>query len=201
MSEKLELRKRIKSKKPNFIRQDAHKKVKLGQKWRKARGSDNKVRIGFKSYRKKVNIGYGSPREVKDLDASGLMPVVICNKGDLSKVQEKNGIVFSSNLGMKKRIDLVKKALELKLNVLNIKDPENFIKSHEEKIAKKKEKKVKSLKKKEEKKKDLEKKAKEQSEDKEKNEGKLNDEELAEKIKLEETKNRKDKEKILRTKK
>ena len=40
----LELRKRIKRKKPEFIRQDAHKKKSLESKWRKPKGLHSKMR-------------------------------------------------------------------------------------------------------------------------------------------------------------
>ena len=40
----LELRKKIKGKKPNFIRQDAHKHKRLARKWRKPKGIQSKMR-------------------------------------------------------------------------------------------------------------------------------------------------------------
>ena len=68
----LNIRKKIKSKKPFFFRQDAHKNLKLGDKWRKPKGLHSKMRLGFKGYRKSVSIGYGSPKITKNLHKSGL---------------------------------------------------------------------------------------------------------------------------------
>lgn len=202
--EKLALRKRIKGRKPKFVRQDSHKKVKLGSKWRKPRGTENKVRKGFKSYKKKVKAGYGSPKEVKGFEPSGLRGILVSNMSQLSGMQANQGVIFSSRLGLKKKLDLIKKALELKLNIINIKDPSKYVAEITESLAKKKAEKEKSAKEKEAKKKELEKKAKEKIE-KEKEEGnkeqKLGEEELAEKIKTEEEIKRKEQEKILRTKK
>ena len=40
----LELRRAMKRKKPDFIRQDSHKKAGLGAKWRKPKGIHSKMR-------------------------------------------------------------------------------------------------------------------------------------------------------------
>ena len=58
IKELLELRKQIKNKKPDFIRQDAHKKKKLGKKWRKARGLHSKIRLKLRGRGKFVSNGY-----------------------------------------------------------------------------------------------------------------------------------------------
>ncbi|MBW3003300.1 hypothetical protein KY328_01195 [Candidatus Woesearchaeota archaeon] len=201
MKDKLELRKRIKSKKPRFVRQDSHKKVKLGKKWRKPRGSDNKVRIGFKSYRKKVKIGYGSPRDVEGFDPSGVLPVVVSNMLELTSIKDGQGVVFSSRLGVRKKVGLIKKAMQLKLKILNIKDPQKYLTDVEQRFAKKKQDKEKALKEKEAKKKELEKKAKEKEKEAAAEEQQMSEEELAEKAKSEQEKKRKEEEKILRTRK
>ena len=48
VNKSLELRKDIKKKKPTFLRQDGHKKKRLGNKWRRPTGTDNKVRLGLR---------------------------------------------------------------------------------------------------------------------------------------------------------
>ena len=60
----LQLRKRIKAKKPNFVRQDSHKQKEVKKKWRKPKGMQSKMRLKKKGYRKSVSIGYGSPKKV-----------------------------------------------------------------------------------------------------------------------------------------
>ena len=42
MADLLKLRKRIKKKKPRFVRQDSHKKPKLKKKWKKPKGLQSK---------------------------------------------------------------------------------------------------------------------------------------------------------------
>ena len=54
LKEELELRKKIKSKKPDFIRQDFHKK-RLKKKWKRPRGLHSKVRLMLKDKPKKID--------------------------------------------------------------------------------------------------------------------------------------------------
>jgi len=65
MKKLLELRKKIKQRKPEFIRQDAHKKAKLKRKWVRPRGIDSKIRLGLKGYGKKPSTGWSSPKGTK----------------------------------------------------------------------------------------------------------------------------------------
>jgi len=198
--ERLELRKRIKSKKPKFERQDAHKKAKLGHKWRRPRGSDSKMRLEFAGYNKVVKVGYGSPKDVKYLDKSGLMPVLVKNVNMLSIIDaSKEGALISGRLGMRKKIDVIKKAIELKIKLLNVKDPLEFIKECENKISARKSLKSKNLAEKENKKKEVSKTPK--KDQKEKKDENLSEEELAVKNEEEEKKKKAEQEKILRTKK
>ena len=70
--ELLGIRKKQKSRKPNFARQDSHKKAEIKTRWRAARGLHSKVRLGFKGYRKKPSQGYRSPAKVRNTHPSGL---------------------------------------------------------------------------------------------------------------------------------
>lgn len=203
--DKLELRKKIKSRKPKFIRQASRKKRKLAKKWVRPRGIDSKLRLNLRGHRKSVEMGYGSPKQVRGLDSSGLSPVIVYNlKGLEGLNKDVHGIVVSSSVGMKNKVELLKKAKEVNLKVLNVKDVDLFIKNAQERFAKRKEEKKKAKKEKEDKRKELEKKAKEK-EEKEKKEqdekGKMSEEELASKIKEEEQKKKKEKDKALISKK
>lgn len=172
----LEIRKKQKSKKPNFIRQDAHKKVEIKSRWREARGLQSKMRLGFKGYRKTPSQGYRSPVKVRNLHPSGLKTILINNISQLSGIdKEAEGVIVASTVGVKKKIDLLNKAKELGITILNIKDTEKFIKQAQEKLAKRKEKRDKTKQEKEKKKpkkdeKKNEKEAKEELTDKEKQE-------------------------------
>lgn len=140
----LELRRKIKSRKPLFIRQDTGKK-RLKIKWRRPTGLHSKLRGRLSGRPKRIAIGYRSPRKVRGLHKSGLQKYVISSIKDLEGLDAKKiGLVISSSLGDRKRIIMLKRASELGFNVLNIKNPDEYVKDVENKInlrktAKKKE--------------------------------------------------------------
>ena len=174
----LELRKKIKSKMPTFVAQDTHKKKRIRKRWRRPRGIQSKMRLSIKGYRRGVAVGYGSPKIVRGFHSSGLEQKLVKSAKDVEGVDPKKiGILISGTVGLKKKLEIIKKSKELGLTILNIKDVEGYLKKVNEIIEKKKAEKSKSAKTKEEKKKKLEEKAKEK-EDKEKKEG----EGLADKI-------------------
>jgi len=189
MKEKLlELRKAIKAKKPAFIRQEAHKKSKLGVCWRKPKGVHSKMKDSRKGHRKSIEVGYGSPAETRCLSRKGLMPVAVNNIAELKKIEEGYAAVISRGVGQKKRAAIAKRAGELGIVILNIKDIGEYLKSVNEKMQKKMEAKKKQMKEKEKKKEEREKKA-----------GKKKEEGLAEKLTDEEKKEKekKEREKVL----
>lgn len=142
MKELLEARRKIKGKKPDFIRQDAHKKPKIGFKWRRPKGIHSKMRLGKRGYRRCVKIGWGSPKKIKNFDRSGLRIKLISSIKELGDVNPKeDGILVSRKIGLKKKIELLKKANEMKITILNIKDVDKYLKETEDNINRKKEKK------------------------------------------------------------
>jgi len=153
MKELLELRKRIKSKKPEFIRQDSHKKKRVKRSWRSSKGLHSKMRLKLKGYRRSVEIGWGSPRQVRGLSPEGLEKIAVSNINDLKKIDaKKQGALISGNVGLKKKLEIIKEAEKLKIKILNIKDPEKYLKYAEEFLRKKKEEKLEKEKQKEKKK-------------------------------------------------
>lgn len=160
MERLLEVRKIQKKRKPKFIRQDAHKKVRLGgEKWRKPKGSDSKMRVGLKGYRKSVSVGYKSPAAVKGFSRKGLEIVHVARKEDLANVDaKKQGIIISAQTGMKKRIEILTEVIKAKISVINIKDAQKYLDTLNDKFAKNKESKVKAKQEKEKKQKVAEKK-------------------------------------------
>jgi len=149
----LELRNQMNKRKPAFIRQDFHKK-RLRKRWVRPRGLHSKVALKRSGHPRRVSTGYGSPREVRGLSREGLIVKVIFNEKELDGVnKEKDGIIVSTNVGMKKKMALLKKAKERGVKVLNI-NADEYMKRKEEEIKERLEKKKeKKDKKKEEKKK------------------------------------------------
>src|SRR3989344_9388886 len=91
----LEIRKELKERKPEFIRQDNPKRKKLNYKWRKPKGIHSKIRHHFKGRRKMPSPGYKSPRKVKGLHSSGLKMIHVFSASDASKIRkETEGIII-----------------------------------------------------------------------------------------------------------
>ena len=155
-------------KKSKFKRQDFQLK-KLKNKWRRPKGLHSKLRLKKSGHQKKPSIGYKKPEKLRNLVLSKFKFVKVNSLKDLEYAKE--GIVISKNVGNKKRIKIIEKALELKLKILNIKNPEEFVKKITDELKVKRERKkkkeeskkeqVKKVKKKEETKEDKEKKEKE----------------------------------------
>ena len=190
----IKLRKELKRKKPKFRMTGFGARKSVKDKWKHAGGSDNKIRKGFKSYPKKVKVGYGSPKLARGLHPSGIGIVIVNNVNELSKVDPKTqGAFISSSVGKKKKLELIKKCGELGIKILNF-DAEKYVKKVNEEIATKKEGKKKKTEEKEKKKKEKEKKAAE----KEKKEGKEEEKgDLAEKVEEAKEKEEEEKQKVL----
>ena len=107
-----------------FTRRDFKRYSKLGkrrkklQKWRKPKGRDNKMREKRYGYPKVVSVGYKSPRKSSG-KIEGLNPVLICNTKDLEKMNKKS-VVIIGRVGAKKKIEIIKKSVEMKLKILNL---------------------------------------------------------------------------------
>lgn len=150
--ELLELRKKLKKKKPNFVRRGCQKRLK--KKWRRPRGLHSKVRLMFKGKLKKISTGFSSPKQVRSLHRSGLKPVLVSSLKGINKIKkETEGVIIGSSVGLKKRYELVKKLNELKIKILNIKNIGEYLKKVEDELKARKDKK-KTLKEKKEKKKE-----------------------------------------------
>lgn len=123
----LELRNNIKNRKPEFIRQDNPKRKKLNDKWRKPKGIHSKIRHHFKGRRKMPSPGYKSPADVRGLHSTGLKIVIVSSIGGIENIiKESEGAVISKAVGMKKKIEILKKAKELNVKILNINADEHI---------------------------------------------------------------------------
>ena len=167
----LNLRKVLKAKKPRFTRQDSHKKPRLGTKWRRPKGIDSKMRLKLRGYKRSVTKGWKSPKKVRGLTREGQTFVKINRIRELEGLDAKTHmVVISSAVGLKNKVEIVKKAKELGLKILNVRDAEQFLKKVEAKLKEKKLHKEKLSKEKEKKKEEKEKIAAEKEKKEEKKE-------------------------------
>jgi len=116
----LRVRKKAKKKKPGFSRQEGYRLKKLKKAWRRPRGRHSKLRKHERARGKLPKSGYGSPKAVRSLTRYGYREVRISNPNELDKLNpEKEAALISSSVGKKKRMDIIKKAEEMKIRVLN----------------------------------------------------------------------------------
>ena len=92
----------------------------LGLKWRAPRGIHSQLRKHKKEAGNLPKSGYGSPRSVRGMHPSGFEEVIIFNLKDIEKIKpEKQACRIASTVGKKKKLEIMKKASELKIKVLN----------------------------------------------------------------------------------
>jgi len=122
---------------PKFLRHTSHKYSKLGlrrkkkQIWRRPTGRDNKMREQRRGKPALVAIGYSTDKKERG-KIEGKTPVIVRNTLDIQKMQ-KNQIAMLGKIGKKNKIEIAKKAKELKIEIykLNI---EKFLRSNEKKV-------------------------------------------------------------------
>lgn len=137
LKELLAHRNMIKRKMPKFRRQNTPRIKRLRIMWKKPKGDQSKARLKLRGHTRQPSIGFSSPRVVRGLTREGFSPILINNMDDLKKA--KIHIVLSRTLGERKKVMIVKKALEMKLTILNLKNPAEYLKSVEETLRKNKE--------------------------------------------------------------
>lgn len=124
----LELRNKRKKVKPKFVVRESKIYARMKSKWKFPYGTSSAIRQGKRGEPVLVSIGFGSPKEVRGLHSSGLEKVIVGNKDQLLAVNPKTqGAVISSTVGNRKRVDLLKLAVEKKIRVLNVKDSTKLI--------------------------------------------------------------------------
>ena len=119
--EKLELREKVASSRPEFKRPESWRYKRLQTTWRKPKGIDSHQRKQKSRGRPGiVKIGYGGPKIAKGLHPSGCTDNLVYNVGDLEKLNPKiDGVRIGHAVGTKKRREIMTKALEKKFKVFN----------------------------------------------------------------------------------
>jgi large subunit ribosomal protein L32e len=112
--------KQKKRRKPPFKRQNSRRYVRVKDSWRRPKGKGSKMRIGDKSHPKGVKIGYKSARRSRGLHPSGLEEVLIHRPEDLDSIDpDSQAARIGHTVGARKRTEIVEKAREQKIRILN----------------------------------------------------------------------------------
>jgi len=121
LEEKLRIRKQIKDRTPEFLREEWFRYGKIAKTWRKPDGLTSKMRLHKKYRTNVVRVGYRGPRDTRGLHPSGFEEVFVFNVNDLTKIDpNKQAARIGGSVGTKKRLDIQKKAEELEIRILNM---------------------------------------------------------------------------------
>jgi len=116
----LKIREQLKKKKPDFVRQESWRYTRLKKNWRRPKGLDNKMRRNIKGWPATVNTGYRSPKKARHLHPSGYEEVIVRNVDDLENINSTfQAARIAHTVGMKKRAQILLKAKEKGIHVLN----------------------------------------------------------------------------------
>jgi len=137
----LELRERLKKKRPEFRRQESWRYKRIKESWRRPRGIDSKMRLKKKGWPATVEVGYRGPKEARGLHPSGFEEVLVHNPEEVDHVDPKTqAIRIAHAVGMKKRVEIIARAEERNVYVLNpIRVEEEFEEEEGEEAAERRE--------------------------------------------------------------
>jgi large subunit ribosomal protein L32e len=106
--------------KPQFNRQDHHKKKRVPTSWRRPRGGLSKQRRGIKGKGDTVEAGFRTPKAVRGLHPSGFEEVHVHNVDDLEGVDgDREAVRIASKVGGRKRERIEEAAEDRGIRVLN----------------------------------------------------------------------------------
>jgi len=105
---------------PRFIRSEGWRYTRLGEKWRRPRGKDNKMRLQKRGWPPLVKVGYRSPRMYRGLHPSGFREVLVYTVSDLEGLNPKiHAVRLAASLGGRAKLRIYERALSIGLRVLN----------------------------------------------------------------------------------
>lgn len=94
------------------------KKKKKLRKWRRCRGKSNKIRLNRAGYPCAPKVGFKTPRkEIGKIKGKTLK--LVHNLRELEALS-KNDAAILARVGAKKKLELMKKADELKITIVNV---------------------------------------------------------------------------------
>jgi len=113
-------RKEFSQNRPDFVRQESWRYVRIHPEWRKPKGVDSKMRRQDKGWPALVRVGYRGPVEARSLHPSGHHEVMVYRAKDLDALVPGSDVArIGGTVGAKKRESILERATELGVRVVN----------------------------------------------------------------------------------
>ena len=122
----LGMRRVLKRSKPVFKRQDANKRKKVSDSYRKPKGYTSHAKMHMRGRIKPRSMGYRSPKKVRGLNSAGKKVVMINSINDLKSVKKGFVGVLSSKISSKKKYEMAKLIVKEKTEISNF-NAEKFV--------------------------------------------------------------------------
>jgi large subunit ribosomal protein L32e len=115
------MRKLSKKKRMSKFRQQEWLRLRrVGKKWRRPRGKDSKMRVGKRGKPAMPSVGYKLPETSRGLHPSGLVEVAVSRPNDVEGINpSRQAVRIASSVGIRKREQILARAKELGIRVLN----------------------------------------------------------------------------------
>lgn len=129
----LRLKRRLKQKKPKFVRPESWRYMRLKENWRRPRGLDHKVRLKYDGWPPAAGIGYRSPKSTRGIHPSGYQEVLVYTVEDLKTINPKIQVIrIAHTVGKRKKARILAEAKKKRVRVLNVKEAKGAVKEEEE---------------------------------------------------------------------
>ncbi len=126
--------------KPKFKRQESWRYKRVKENWRKPRGIDSKIRKKVKGWPRSPEVGYRTPKETRGLHPSGYEEISVQRVDDISEIDpQRQAVRIARSVGAKKRVEILAKAAEMEIHVLNPRRVKELEEPREEEIEEKEE--------------------------------------------------------------
>ena len=131
----LRLVKKMRKRKPNFVRSESWRYVRIKENWRRPRGLDHKMRLKYDGWPPSASVGYKGLKATRGLHPSGFREILVYNVEGLRGIDPKTQVVrIAHAVGKRKKTRILAEARKKRLTVLNLKE----VIPKEEKVAEEK---------------------------------------------------------------